>query len=286
MATKTDPARLDDAIQRYLAGEEFEKIEAATGVGQSVFNRERRRRSIPPRRFLDLPMREIVNAYQAGESTESLARRHGVTPRTIALRLDKAGIARRTGSEAQINRHLNPDTRSEERLSRYRKLLRRTESDQRRRVELERLAAHREASRFHSFGEQVFCHMLRQRGFDPIPQQSVGRYNVDLAVHPVAVEILGGRWHTGNPKYSTRTPYVLNQGWNLAFVWCRNGERTPGEGAAGYVAALVDQMRRQPPTVCQYWVISGDGELLATGSADDDQFTLIPPPRRRHKRRP
>jgi len=286
MAAPANPLHLDDAIERYLAGEEFEEIKAATGIGSSVFNRERRRRGIPPRRFIDLPMRDIIDEYIGGESAQSLGPRYGVTGRTIGLRLAKAGVPLRTLSEAQTNRTTNEATRKAERITRYRRKLRQSETRRNETAEFRRRASSRERSRFDSYGEQVFDHMLRNRGFDPVPQHAVGRYNVDLAVAPVAVEILGGRWHTGNPKYATRTPYILNQGWHLAFVWCGNGERTPGEGAAGYVAALIDEMRRQPTAVGQYWMISGDGELLGAGSVNDDEFTLIPPSRRSRKRRP
>ncbi|MFZ9633405.1 MAG: response regulator, partial [Alphaproteobacteria bacterium] len=45
-------------------------------------------------------------------------------------------------------------------------------------------------------------------------------------------------------------------------------------GAADYVITYLQELRRNPPAVGQYRVISGSGELLAAGSADGDQFTL------------
>jgi hypothetical protein len=89
MAAPLDPAKLDDAIQRYLAREPLKQIKAATGVSSSVLNRERIRRGIPPRPKVEVPWDEVIAAYEAGESEYSLSQRFGRRPGPASARASK-----------------------------------------------------------------------------------------------------------------------------------------------------------------------------------------------------
>src|SRR5690606_34733996 len=113
------------------------------------------------------------------------------------------------------------------------------------------------------------------------PQKAIGKYNVDFAVAPVAMEVLGGGWHLAKRHHAVRTPQILDAGWHLVFIWDHEGRSALTAGAADYVVTFLKQVRRNPPAVGQYRVISGDGQLLSTGSRDDDEFPLVPPPRGR-----
>jgi hypothetical protein len=123
--------------------------------------------------------------------------------------------------------------------------------------------------------------MLAERGIDSIAQRAIGVYNVDLAALPVAVEVLGGGWHSIKTVHAERTPYILDEGWHLVMVWDYEGRSSLGPGAADYVVAFLDEVRRNPPATCQYRVISGQGKLLAACGREDNEFPLVPPPRGR-----
>jgi very-short-patch-repair endonuclease len=145
-----------------------------------------------------------------------------------------------------------------------------------------RALAKQRKGRYDSPGEMLLGEALSDRGLIVVPQKAIGKYNVDLAVAPVAVEVLGGGWHSTKRSHATRTPEILNAGWHLVFVWNHEGSSALSVNAAtDYVVAFLQEVRRNPPTVGQYRVISGSGQLLAAGSAEDDEFPLVPPPRGR-----
>jgi hypothetical protein len=146
---------------------------------------------------------------------------------------------------------------------------------------LEHAIAVEKRASFDSPAESTMADWLGARGEHPVPQKAIGRYNVDLAVAPVAVEILGGGWHSAKRHHAVRTPQILNAGWHLAFVWSYEGRSALTEHAADHVIAWLNEVRRNPPAIGQYRVIAGNGELLAAGRADDPKFSLEPPPRGR-----
>ncbi|SCF39382.1 Very-short-patch-repair endonuclease [Micromonospora carbonacea] len=306
MAAPLDSATLDNAIQLYLAGEPQQQILTTLGISATTLHRERTRRGIPPRREMSLPDAEIAAAYATGESELSLSARYGVSRNVIRRRLDILGVSIRSHSQAGKVRasKMTPEQRraqSQRARDAWRPSTKSMPSkaskprsklvaeptyvgaDGRRRYTEEFMIARarqrQERRSNHSAGDQLMEDMLRQRGLAPVAQQAIGKYNVDVAVAPVAVEVLGGGWHLEKRHHSTRTPQILNAGWHLVFVWNREGRSALGEGAADYVVAFLDEVGRQPPTVGQYRVISGDGQLLAAGSGQDNQFPLVPPPR-------
>jgi hypothetical protein len=306
MAAPLDPAKLDDAIQRYLAREPLKQIKAATGVSSSVLNRERIRRGIPPRPKADVPWDDLISAYEAGESEYSLSQRFGAARTTIRPRLEAAGVQIRDRSSAGLNRAAKM-TR-EERLAQLRNahavwrepvdpaspprqtpprlVSKATEigPDGKRHYtgefKVARAKLIEQAGRYDSPGEMLLGEALTERGLLVVPQKAIGKYNVDLAVAPVAVEVLGGGWHSSK----RRTSPARQRSSMRAGTWCSSGTtrgERPGADAADYLVAFVEEVRRNPPAVSQYRVITGNGELLAAGSADDDEFPLVPPPRGR-----
>lgn len=280
MAAPTDPANLDDAIRRYLSGEPMTQITAATGVGGSVLFRERARRGIPPRRNLPLPSEDIAAAYRAGESEYSLSLRYKVSRLAIRKRLTELGVEIRGRSEAgKVRaRRMTPA----ERLAQARPshdALRGTKQP----VEalLARAQQRERRGLCDSPGELRLLGDLRNRGLDPTPQKAIGKYNVDLAVAPIAMEVLGGGWHFAKRHHAVRTPAILNEGWCLLFIWNHEGDSALTSKAADYVVTFLNEVRRNPSLVGEYRVIAGNGQFLARGCADDDEFPLVKPPRGR-----
>jgi very-short-patch-repair endonuclease len=278
MAAPSDPAHIDDAVRRYLAGEPESQIVATTGISRSVLHRERTRRGIPPRSRHHLPDAEIVEAYRGGESEYSIARRLSVSRAVIGKRLDEQGVQRRSMSAAGKTRaaSLTPEQRAGQAAAAH-AAVRGTK------VPLDRLvasaASREQKGRIGSDGEQFLFDRLVERGLQPIPQKAIGKYNVDLAVPPIAVEVLGGGWHATKQSHAHRTPEILNAGWHLLFVWDHEGDSAISVQAADYLVSWLQEVGGKPPTRGEYRVISGGGKFLAAGGPDDDQFTLVPPPR-------
>lgn len=280
MARPLDPANLDKAISLYLAGEPFLQIAAATGVSASAFHRERCRRGIPPRKRKGLPVDEIVAAYAEGVSSLELSEKYCVSRQAINDRLRQAGMPIRGRSQAGLVRaaKMTPEQRQAQAADAHEAVRGRNASV----IELRRRALQIEArGASDSPGEERLREELLKRGIHAQPQRAIGKYNVDLAVAPVAVEVLGGGWHSYKPRHIERTPYILDEGWHLAMVWDFEGRSALGEGAAEYLVSFIEEMRRNPPATCQYRVITGQGEVLATCGREDGEFPLVPPPRGR-----
>lgn len=221
---------------------------------------------------------DLIARYQRGDSLLRLSRDVGISRPALRRFLQKQGIAIRGGSEANIIRM--------RRLSR-------TE-----RAALAAAANSAARGRKHSWEERAKravtvqrkqCHVsdterqlltiLESRGLaGGILQQADGIYNIDIGLHPVAVEIYGGGWHAYG-RHAARSPerfrYLLDRGWVCCIVWCEGPVDL--HAIADYVVALHQEASSNPSLRGQYRVVRGDGELVASGSDDLDKLTLIPP---------
>src|SRR5260370_26203735 len=115
-------------------------------------------------------------------------------------------------------------------------------------------------------------------GIESTPQKAIGIYNCDLAVDSIAVEIFGGGWH-GYGRHKGRSlkrfNYLFNLGWNVVIVWI-DGRRYPlSILAAQQIHSFTQLASSNPALRGQYWVIRGDGKLVASGSSDGNDRALI-----------
>ena len=278
MSAKLTTTQLDHAVELYLSGEPIEQIPPTSGVSITRLYRELSSRGVPSRKSHDLPVEQIVAAYQSGASENALAKQYGVSRGTIGKRLAEAGVERRDTSRAAVTRlaSMTPEQRREsvKAANKGARMRRVPEIEKYRRA----LTVERQG-RPGSDGEVTLRKWLEERGETPAVERAIGQYNVDLSMLPVAVEILGGGWHGVKARHAERTPYILDAGWHLVMVWNHEGSSALGLGAADYLVAFLDEVRRNPPATCQYRVISGQGELLAARGREDDEFPLVPPPR-------
>lgn len=167
-------------------------------------------------RAIDLPQ-EAVDAYVAGESVLSLARRFGISRPAIVRNLRKAGVPIRGGSEAGLIRasRLTPIERQLQACAAHAAKRGKPESEEQR----ERVALAREKARtsMSDIELQITAHLWAD-DIDVVPQKAEGRYNIDLAIGDLAVEVLGGAWHTSK-RHADRTAFLLSRGWRVLFLW-------------------------------------------------------------------
>lgn len=127
--------------------------------------------------------------------------------------------------------------------------------------------------------ETELSNMLAQRGIKCISQFPIGPYNCDLAVHSVAVEVLGGHWHwygSHRDIAEERTHFILNAGWNIIYIPVSSSDPLTDE-VADYVADFIHFRRANPSLRCEYRVVWGAGEYVIRGSLDNDHFSFDPP---------
>jgi very-short-patch-repair endonuclease len=114
--------------------------------------------------------------------------------------------------------------------------------------------------------EKVF-QALRQAGFKVDRQTPVDRYNLDLTVGDVAVEV---HRHPHGPHLDRnglhqRVDYLTDRGWRVLYAWCPRGlNRVDLE----QVVTLLKQLRFTPPTPGKYMVLRCYGEHSPTRGGD------------------
>lgn len=226
----------DDLVRRYLSGVTASQLGREHGVAHNTVLRALEREGCLPRDNGVMPAtQEMLNAYNTGESVLAMSQRLNISRGSLTKRLRVAGVDLRG---VERNGHNSFAARA-------------------------RSALTSEMSRaLDSPKEHVLLDALRQRGADPIPQRAVGPYNIDIAVLPVAVEVLGSDWHNTPTKRESlrkRTKYLLNHGWSVVYVVIRSrgvmSDKVPDK-----VISLIEIARRDPTTVGQYWVLGCNGK--------------------------
>lgn len=288
MPRVVDPTKIAHAAELYATGKTFREAAAEVGMDPESLRLILRRRGVIARPRAGRPAHnrhacpdvdDLTRRYVAGESEKGLASHYGVSRGVIKRWLEDAGVGRR-GIAAANMLHLmtlTPEQRSAKAAAAHDAVRGKPLSDE----HAAKIAASRERTQYGgrpSTGTEWLCEALTAAGIEHAREKAVGRYNLDitLSTYPVAVEILGGNWHTSKPTHAVRTPYILNEGWHIVFVW--NTKRCKiGPAALDYIVAFAEQTRLNPPAVSQYRVIRGDGQLGASGGADDDDFPLVPP---------
>lgn len=279
MSAPLDPANVDHAIELYLDGKPIGEIAATTGVSPTSLRRIRSSRGIPSRSG-PTQLTGVVRDYLAGESEYALAMKHGVSRNVVRRHLIEAKVTPRGRSEAgrvRVDR-MSPEQRRKQSAAAHTAARGMKHSHE----SLVIRARKREAlGTVGSAGEQMVVDAFARAGEQPVTQCAIDKYNVDVAVPPVAVEVLGGGWHLEKRHHAQRTPTILNQGWAMLFIWNHEGSSALTEYGAQYAVAFLNEVRGNPSIIGEYRVIAGNGKLLTAGRADDNQFPLVPPPRGR-----
>lgn len=287
MPRKVDPAKIAHGAELYRSGKTFKEAAAIVGMDPESLRLALRRRGVearprserPGNTRLALPVESIVADYMDGMSEKAVAEKYGVSRNVITRRLREQGIERR-GPQLASALHAATLTPAQHRAKT------RSAHDAIRGMERSEewqcnIARGRERVGYGgrtSPGTDLLCTALDTRGLEYIREKAIGRYNVDIALsaYPVAVEVLGGNWHGAKTIHAQRTPYILNRGWHLVFIW--NTSRTIIKPeAVDHIVAWAEELRVNPPSIGQYRVLRGNGELITAGQADDDDFPLVPP---------
>lgn len=277
MTRPTDPAKIAHLIEAYQSGKSISESAAVAGVSMSVANREVRKAGIwENRQRLNVPA-GLADDFLAGDSVKELADRHGISRRAVDRMLREAGITPRDGAEAMRLRWQRADEAGRAAMldAAHAASRGRTAS------EAERIAiALAKAGQTGSAYECQIGAILALRGVSLAFGAPCGRYNIDIvAWASVAVEVFGGNWHAHGrhaARFSERSRYVLDAGYDLLIVWA--GKRTFDPVAcAEHVIALTELPDRKPAGRREYRVIRGDGHLVASREDDGNEIPLIMP---------
>lgn len=243
MAAIWHPPDLDDLVRRYSSGESPQQLASELGVSRHVVVAALRRAGVPIRGLAVVPATdEMLAAYEGGESALAMSVRLGISRTSVTNRLRAAGAMMRGTSD---NGHNSYASRCRAALTK----------------EVNQSVA--------SPGEQALIDALGP--LRPTTQRAVGPYNLDIAILPVAVEVLGSDWHNDPVKLGhmrKRTEDLFGCGWNVLYV--RSGRIAPSVELTDEIAAFVEKSRRDPTFRRQHRVLRSDGSPSATFSFDLD----------------
>jgi len=229
---------------------------------------------------------DAIQDYLSGESLYSLSSRYGVNRRGLTLHFQKRGVAIRDRSAGQQlrNAHMTREQRLANTAAAH-TAMRGKKFPGKGAGRVNTLGAKLKLAQTRQIrqlsvdpAERQLAEMLMTRGLSVIPQQAVGIYNCDIGAYPVAVEVYGGGWHFYG-RHLARAPkrlrYFLDAGWHVLIVVV--SDRFPlSPVAADYIATFSEHARSHPSLTREYRMIRGAAELIASGSADDDEVAVIP----------
>jgi len=210
----------------------------------------------------DIP--NIINSYVNGVSENALAKSLNISRNVITRILRENGVNRRTRSEAETIKwsQMSPDKRSRQTRACH------IAARGRKRTEEEMIkSAFTKEKTLSKVGknELFIVDLLKQQGLNAIPQKAVGRYNIDIAIEPVAMEL----WLSpGNPllpaNNSGKTKYLTNLNWSVIWLWVGRGDILT-ERTIKDIALLINQIKGNKTLIGKYWVIRGGGNHIVSG---------------------
>lgn len=225
----------------------------------------------------DLDLDHIRESYLAGESEKSIANRLGVGRAAIRRRLIAQGIAPRGRSEAMFVRMSRTDPDERGRLVAAAHVARRGAGVSLSEAHNKALARQMSGAKVGA-GELLIADRLRELGHASVGQLAVGPYNLDLAVHPVAVEVhIDGSYPLNHGNRGHRLEYLLDAGWHVVYIWITQRYFLTDDGIRE-LAAFIERAKSAPPTIRQYGVIRGSGEHVAFGSRYFDNVAFVEAP--------
>lgn len=289
MSSKTLSLNLDDIIRRYQGGESVAKIAASLGVGKSTVQKRLRDAGVmrtlqeatalrPKHRPETIEkLDEVVKLRQSGLTQREIGERFGVPQATVSNWLLSRGVrADMHVSRQRYADSLTPQQRAKQAEAAHEAVrgMKRTDAD------LIARAHTKQIKQSHATDtERLLAQALTARGLDPVLQLAVYKYNLDIGVEPVAMELFGGNWHAQGPaaaRMPQRLKDIADRGFNTIMVWTHAVHAMDIGAIADEVVSFRERSCSDPSFSRQYRVIWCDGEFIAAGSVDDNKLTLIP----------
>lgn len=276
MPAKLSNVDVDNLVELYRSGDSYSEVAKKLGVSASFVRKrlvehgvELRPSSHYRRHVLDT--QRVVRRYLSGESEKAVAGSLGVSRQVIRRVLLESGITPRNRSDAMFTRMANtsPDERSRLSAAAHDAVrgMKRTDAEMEARARVAQRIDYRVSPL-----EGELAELLRMRGVETVPQLAVGRYNLDLAAWPVAVEVHHTAAHpmvAYGGRGIERTMYLADRGWRTLYIWINPRTKVKfTDRCADEVVSLLNLAESDPSVFGEYRVIRGTGEDATGRHAD------------------
>jgi len=207
---------------------------------------------------------DIIQKYLSGTSEKAIAKQMQISRSAVRSFFIRNGIQPRGRSESMFVRMKNATPEERQRLSKA--AHDKVRGMKRSKKELiERAIIRQKNKSIVGKGERLLDKWLKERGFDTIPQMAVDKFNIDIAIPPVAVELNISSW---NPLTNRHDPqkieYLTNNGWAIIYIHIKTIALL-SEVQADYITSYIKQVRSDPSLIGEYRVIGRDAKLKAIG---------------------
>ena len=215
--------------------------------------------------------------HEAGQSILSLSREFGHQRRTIQTWIEKIGGTVRNRSEAMYQRMANSSPEERKAIAyaannAVRGIKRSDNELQKRALAKSRMIGH---------GEPELLKALLIEGLPAEAQKPCGKYNIDIAIGYIAVELTTqGNCSKTSPRARDRRKYLRYRGYctiNIAFRFDRVDCLI---GNLDNVIAFIKSAYCSPSMRCQDWVVWCRSERFSRVRNDLGQLTAIKVPER------
>jgi transposase-like protein len=220
----------DVALKLFDSGRTINQIADAFNITHSSFYAWWRRNKLPVRPLSETMKialahyhsdisSEVIQLYASGNSVKAIATQLDVDRNVIHRLLLRAGIKPRNRSESMYLRMSKATEYERQQLSdaAHKAVKGKLKGE----VELHnRALGYQRTCCKQGGGEEIFAKWLKARGLKPTMQLAVGRYNLDVACHPLDIEIHISATNPLKSKHLLeRSQYLNSQGWSVLFVW-------------------------------------------------------------------
>lgn len=130
------------------------------------------------------------------------------------------------------------------------------------------------------YGEVETIAALSAQKMPTDPQRPCGKYNIDVAVGPVAVELMtsANSYTMSKRRFRKRLKYLTDQGYCVVVVVFRFNRLDALIGNLDDVVAFVKRAYRSPSVRRKHWMIRCRSERFSRVRNDLGQLTAVPMP--------
>lgn len=274
---------VDDLVSLYEEGATIRQLREHFSCRASFVTDELKRLGLQTdRRRKPVDTARALELWESGMDKKAIGETLGVSQTTITNRLRDVGVMTESPGDAMRTRMSRMSAEDRAALCRPAhdavRGMRRTHDDL-----VRRAIGKAKLGRPGSTEEERLGKMLRERGLTVAHQAAVDKYNVDLLVDgSIAVEVSGRPKKGANAeRIPERVKLLLDRGLALLLVWSNTKWHPVTEDAAEYVVSLLDLLRRDPSATGKYWVIWGDGQVMAERRPYSDDLPCVLSPIRR-----
>lgn len=270
---------VDDFIRAFNEGKTQKEIGQMFGLTKKqVHNRCRALGLLRFRRieFSDRQIAAMIELFQAGRGIGGIAKEFNVAANVVHRIFKERNIKPRNRSEQQYARMSNTTPEEKRRLVQAANAAMRGTVKTKQEIYKSNLGKFRGQSGNISEMEKVLNQMLRDRGQVTLTQLPIDKYNADIVVGDIAVEVFGGCWHWhGNHLAGSveRLYTFFDWGYHVVIVAMRH-EREITPQLCDNLISLFEFIRSNKSSVRQYRMVRSDGQVVAAADSNRDDITI------------